>query len=278
MVVSAGPSRSYLPTMPLSLAQALGLIAAAHDHAAANGWKITVAVVDEGAHLVALGRMDGAFPLSAQIAEAKAAGTALWQRDGEGARRQPCEPPGILRRGQQAPQAPAHPRPGCRRDQERRRRTRRSRGKRRERRRRPRLCRGRSAGRPAGVDALLGPYRARLWLRRWCETERRCTIAATARAERSATRREDSGMLFHIKQTHAPKDCPYGKGGSNRSSTASRRTSRSTATGWRSRSTRHTSIVETDDIVHLQTFLRPGAGVTTCEITPVSDKPAPLPD
>jgi glc operon protein GlcG len=56
--------------MPLSLAQANALIAAAHDHAVANGWKITVAVVDEGGHLVALGRMDGAFPLSAQIAEA----------------------------------------------------------------------------------------------------------------------------------------------------------------------------------------------------------------
>src|SRR5262249_24659699 len=69
--------------MPLSLAQAEALISAAHEHAAANGWKITVAVVDEGGHLVALGRMDGAFPLSAQIAEAKAAGTALWHRDGE---------------------------------------------------------------------------------------------------------------------------------------------------------------------------------------------------
>jgi glc operon protein GlcG len=69
--------------MPLSLAQAQALIAAAHDHAAANGWKITVAVVDEGGLLVALGRMDGAFPLSAQIAEAKASGTALWHRDGD---------------------------------------------------------------------------------------------------------------------------------------------------------------------------------------------------
>ena len=69
--------------MPLSLAQANVLIAAASDHALANGWKIAVAVVDEGGHLVALGRMDGAFPLSAQIAEAKAAGTALWHRDGE---------------------------------------------------------------------------------------------------------------------------------------------------------------------------------------------------
>jgi uncharacterized protein GlcG (DUF336 family) len=69
--------------MPLSLAQAHALIAAAHDHAAANGWKIAVAVVDEGGHLIALGRMEGAFPLSAQIAEAKAAGAALWQREGE---------------------------------------------------------------------------------------------------------------------------------------------------------------------------------------------------
>ena len=69
--------------MPLSLAQTQVLIAAAHDHAVANGWKIAVAVVDEGGLLVALGRMDGAFPLSAQIAEAKAAGTALWHRDGE---------------------------------------------------------------------------------------------------------------------------------------------------------------------------------------------------
>jgi uncharacterized protein GlcG (DUF336 family) len=69
--------------MPLSLAQATTLIAAAHDHAAANDWKIAVAVVDEGGTLVALGRMDGAFPLSAQIAEAKAAGAALWHRDGD---------------------------------------------------------------------------------------------------------------------------------------------------------------------------------------------------
>lgn len=69
--------------MPLNLAQANALIAAAHDHAADNGWKIAVAVVDEGGLLVALSRMDGAFPISPQIAEAKAVGTALWHRDGE---------------------------------------------------------------------------------------------------------------------------------------------------------------------------------------------------
>jgi hypothetical protein len=33
-------------------------------------------------------------------------------------------------------------------------------------------------------------------------------------------------------------------------------------------------LVETGDIAALQQFLKPGAGVTTCEITPVSDAPA----
>jgi uncharacterized protein GlcG (DUF336 family) len=45
--------------------------------------RVTVAVVDEGGLLKALGRMDGAPPLSAQIAEAKAVGAALWHRDGD---------------------------------------------------------------------------------------------------------------------------------------------------------------------------------------------------
>jgi glc operon protein GlcG len=69
--------------MPLTLEQSLTVIAAAHEHAAAAGLTVTVAVVDEGGLLKALGRMDGAPPLSAQIAEAKAAGTAVWHRDGD---------------------------------------------------------------------------------------------------------------------------------------------------------------------------------------------------
>jgi hypothetical protein len=36
-------------------------------------------------------------------------------------------------------------------------------------------------------------------------------------------------------------------------------------------------VVETDDVSHLQAFLKPGAAVTTSEITPVSDKPVPYP-
>jgi uncharacterized protein GlcG (DUF336 family) len=68
--------------VPLTLEQAETLIAAAQEHARGEGWRVTVAVVDEGGLLQALGRMDGAFPISAQIAEAKAVGAALWFRDG----------------------------------------------------------------------------------------------------------------------------------------------------------------------------------------------------
>jgi uncharacterized protein GlcG (DUF336 family) len=69
--------------MPLTLEQTQQLIAAAHDHARAAGLSVTVAVVDEGGLLKGLGRMDGAPPLSAQIAEGKAAGAAVWHRDGD---------------------------------------------------------------------------------------------------------------------------------------------------------------------------------------------------
>jgi uncharacterized protein GlcG (DUF336 family) len=69
--------------MPLDLAQADKLIAAAHRRAEELGIRVTVAVVDEGGLLQALARMDGAPPLSAQIAESKAVAAALWHREGE---------------------------------------------------------------------------------------------------------------------------------------------------------------------------------------------------
>lgn len=68
--------------MALTFHLAQALIEAAHDRAAALGAHVSVAVVDLGGHLVALGRMDGAPPLSAQIAEAKAASIVLVGRDG----------------------------------------------------------------------------------------------------------------------------------------------------------------------------------------------------
>jgi uncharacterized protein GlcG (DUF336 family) len=69
--------------MPLTLEQSQTLIAAAQEKAVENGWNVTVAIVDEGGLLKALARMDGAPPLSAQIAEAKAVGAALWHRNGD---------------------------------------------------------------------------------------------------------------------------------------------------------------------------------------------------
>jgi hypothetical protein len=84
-------------------------------------------------------------------------------------------------------------------------------------------------------------------------------------------------MLFHIKQSHAPKDCPYGKGGSR--SLFDGESKDVKIVGYCLAFPQHTTylVVETDDIVHLQQFLQPGAGVTTCEITPVSDAPVPYP-
>ncbi len=70
--------------MPLTLAEAQKLIAGGHAHADRLGIRVTVAVVDEGGLLVALGRMDGAPGLSPQIAEAKAVGAAMLNRDGAG--------------------------------------------------------------------------------------------------------------------------------------------------------------------------------------------------
>jgi glc operon protein GlcG len=70
--------------MPLTQRDAQQLIEAAQAHAATLGIRVTVAVVDEGTHLVALSRMDGAPPVSPQIAEAKAVGTAAWLREGDG--------------------------------------------------------------------------------------------------------------------------------------------------------------------------------------------------
>ena len=81
-------------------------------------------------------------------------------------------------------------------------------------------------------------------------------------------------MLFHIKQSHAPGDCPYGKGGSASLFDGDSKDVR--VVGYWLAFPQHTTylVVETDDVAHLQAFLRPGTGVTTSEITPVSDRPA----
>jgi len=68
--------------MSLNTKEAQDVIANAHAKASELGIRVTVAVVDEGGFLIALTRMDGAPPLSPQIAEAKAVGAAMLYRDG----------------------------------------------------------------------------------------------------------------------------------------------------------------------------------------------------
>jgi glc operon protein GlcG len=54
---------------------------AAQTEAIHNGWAVTVAIVDDGGHLLWLQRLDGAAPISAHIAPAKARTAALGRRD-----------------------------------------------------------------------------------------------------------------------------------------------------------------------------------------------------
>ena len=81
-------------------------------------------------------------------------------------------------------------------------------------------------------------------------------------------------MLFHVTQTHAPQDCPYGKGGSG--ALVDRGAPGITVAGYWLAFPQHTVyyVVEAEDIAALQAFLKPGVDRTTAEITPVSDRPA----
>ncbi len=60
------------------------IAAAAEAEALANQWAVTVAIVDDGGHLLWLQRLDGAAPISAQIAPAKARASALGRRESKG--------------------------------------------------------------------------------------------------------------------------------------------------------------------------------------------------
>jgi uncharacterized protein GlcG (DUF336 family) len=53
---------------------------AARAEATKNKWNVTIAIVDDGGHLLSLIRGDGAPPVSAQIAEMKAHGAAVARR------------------------------------------------------------------------------------------------------------------------------------------------------------------------------------------------------
>ncbi|MBK6470422.1 MAG: heme-binding protein [Betaproteobacteria bacterium] len=57
------------------------IAAAAEAEATQNGWAVTLAIVDDGGHLLWLQRLDGAPPISAEIAPAKARTAALGRRE-----------------------------------------------------------------------------------------------------------------------------------------------------------------------------------------------------
>ena len=65
----------------LSLADVKRIAAASEAEAQANQWAVVIAIVDDGGHLLWLQRLDGAAPISAQIAPAKARTAALGRRE-----------------------------------------------------------------------------------------------------------------------------------------------------------------------------------------------------
>ena len=65
----------------LSLTDVKLVAAAAEAEALANQWIVTIAIVDDGGHLLWLQRLDGAAPISSHIAPAKARTAALGRRE-----------------------------------------------------------------------------------------------------------------------------------------------------------------------------------------------------
>jgi len=65
----------------LTLSDVRAIAQAAEAEALANQWAVTVAIVDDGGHLLWLQRLDGAAPVSAHIAPAKARTAALGRRE-----------------------------------------------------------------------------------------------------------------------------------------------------------------------------------------------------
>lgn len=65
----------------LTLDDVKKIAAAAEAEAKANNWAVSISVVDDGGHLLWLQRLDGAAPISAHIAPAKANTAALGRRE-----------------------------------------------------------------------------------------------------------------------------------------------------------------------------------------------------
>lgn len=65
----------------LEFSDVKAIAAAAEAEAIKNKWAVAIAIVDDGGHLLSLQRLDGAAPISAHIAPAKANTAALGRRE-----------------------------------------------------------------------------------------------------------------------------------------------------------------------------------------------------
>ena len=65
----------------LEAADVKRIAVAAEAEAIKNNWAVTIAIVDDGGHLLHLQRLDGAPPISSHIAPAKANTAAMGQRE-----------------------------------------------------------------------------------------------------------------------------------------------------------------------------------------------------
>ena len=65
----------------LAAADVRAIAAAAEAEATRNNWAVTFAITDDGGHLLWLQRLEGAAPVSAEIAPAKARTAALGRRE-----------------------------------------------------------------------------------------------------------------------------------------------------------------------------------------------------
>ena len=65
----------------LSLADVKRIATASEAEALKNQWAVSIAIVDDGGHLLWLQRLDGAAPISSHIAPAKARTAALGRRE-----------------------------------------------------------------------------------------------------------------------------------------------------------------------------------------------------
>ena len=64
----------------LTLSDVKKMLAASEAEAVKNKWAVAISIVDEGGHLLGFQRMDGAGPISAQVATGKALTSALTKR------------------------------------------------------------------------------------------------------------------------------------------------------------------------------------------------------